>query len=47
MFYDRGFAMHAGNINGLSHGCFRTQRYQSEWLYDWAPHGTKIVIRDM
>ncbi len=46
-FTAKGHAMHKGNINGLSHGCVRTQQYQSEWLYDWAPHGTRIVVQDM
>jgi lipoprotein-anchoring transpeptidase ErfK/SrfK len=47
MFYNDGFAMHKGNINKLSHGCVRTHTTQAQWLYDWAPHGTRIIIRDM
>ncbi len=47
MFFHKGFAMHKGNINGNSHGCVRTQKYQSEWLYDWAPHGTRIIVQDL
>ena len=47
MFFNNGIAMHRGNINGLSHGCVRTQEYQSEWLYEWSPHGTRIVVKDM
>jgi len=47
MFYDRGFALHTGNIDKHSHGCVRTQKHNAEWLYEWAPHGTNVIIRDL
>ncbi|MCD6435047.1 MAG: L,D-transpeptidase [Clostridiales bacterium] len=46
-FTSTGHAMHKGNINGLSHGCVRTQEYQAKWLYEWSTHESKIIISDM
>ena len=45
MFFHGGFAMHNGNVNGLSHGCIRTQMRNADWLYEWAPVGTKIIVK--
>jgi len=43
-FFHGGFALHNGNVNGLSHGCVRTQMSNADWLYKWSPIGTKIII---
>ncbi len=44
-FTSNGHAIHKGNINGLSHGCIRTQGHQSKWLYEWSPHNTLISVK--
>ncbi len=44
MFFHNGFAIHHGNVNGLSHGCVRTQMSNADWLYDWSPIGTRIIV---
>ena len=43
-FFHGGFAIHNGNVNGLSHGCVRTQMVNADWLYEWAPVGARIII---
>jgi len=46
MFFFDGFAIHHGNVNGLSHGCVRTQMTDADWLYEWSPIGTRIIVED-
>jgi len=45
-FFYKGFAFHAGNIRGYSHGCVRLQRYDAEWMYNWVKIGTKVIVTD-
>lgn len=46
-FFHNGFAFHAGNIRGYSHGCVRMQRHDAEWIYNWTNRGTKVIITDL
>ncbi len=44
-FSNIGEALHSGNIMQNSHGCVRLEKYNAEWLYDWSPIGTNVIIR--
>jgi hypothetical protein len=45
-FFKGGFAIHQGNVYGLSHGCIRTQKHNAKWLFNWTSIGTKIIIQN-
>lgn len=34
------------NSKNASHGCVELPLNASHWLYDWAPAGTKVVVKD-
>jgi len=44
-FFHRGFAIHKGNIRGLSHGCIRTREQDAKWIYNWTNIGTKVIVK--
>jgi LysM repeat protein len=48
MFFYRGYAFHGTYWHNnfgtpMSHGCVNLSTPDSEWLYNWAPVGTKVV----
>lgn len=50
MFYSGGYAMHGAYWHNrfgtpVSHGCVNLRVSQARWLYNWAPVGTKVVVR--
>lgn len=50
MYYSGGYALHGAywhNSFGtrVSHGCVNLGVRQARWLYNWAPVGTKVVVR--
>jgi lipoprotein-anchoring transpeptidase ErfK/SrfK len=49
MFFYRGYALHGTYWHNnfgqpMSHGCVNLTRADAEWLYGWAPKGTKVVV---
>ena len=45
-FYDRGFALHSGDIRRYSHGCIRVQHHNAAWLWYWSSRGTRVVVHN-
>ncbi len=49
MFFHGGYAVHATTsyIRGQheSHGCIRTTRSCAAWLFNWAPVGTRFIVK--
>lgn len=45
-FTSEGHALHLGNVRGYSHGCVRVQKYDADFLYEWADYNTKIIIQN-
>jgi LysM repeat protein len=50
MFFHRGYSMHGcywhNNFgHPMSHGCVNMRTSDAQWLYNWAPVGTLVVIR--
>jgi LysM repeat protein len=50
MFFHRGYSMHGcywhNNFGQpMSHGCVNMRISDAQWLYNWAPIGTLVVVR--
>ena len=51
MFFHRGYSIHGcywhNNFGQpMSHGCVNMRISDAQWLYNWAPVGTLVVVRD-
>lgn len=44
LFFNKGYALHTGNIKRYSHGCVRTPFKEANWLYNWAEVGTRVIV---
>ncbi|HLL60275.1 MAG TPA: L,D-transpeptidase [Candidatus Nitrosocosmicus sp.] len=49
MYFYSGYAIHGAywhNVFGsrASNGCVNVPPASAQWLYDWAPHGTRVVV---
>ncbi len=44
MFFFKGFAIHLGNINAMSHGCIHVDRPSVQSLFKWANNGTTVIV---
>ena len=44
LFFYKGYALHKGNINAMSHGCIHVDTQSVKMLYKWAKHGTPIIV---
>ncbi|MFW6358449.1 MAG: L,D-transpeptidase [Chroococcales cyanobacterium] len=49
MYYHRGYAIHGTYWHNnfgtpVSHGCTNVATDHAEWLYNWAPTGTPVVV---
>ncbi len=50
MYYDRGYGIHGAYWHNnfgtpMSAGCVNLPLPEAEWFYNWAPMGTKVVVR--
>jgi LysM repeat protein len=50
MYYDRGYGIHGAYWHNnfgtpMSAGCTNLSLPDAEWFYNWAPMGTKVVVR--
>jgi lipoprotein-anchoring transpeptidase ErfK/SrfK len=50
MYFHRGYAIHGAYWHNnfgrpMSHGCVNMPLAAAEWLYDWTPMGTTVVVR--
>jgi lipoprotein-anchoring transpeptidase ErfK/SrfK len=50
MYFYRGYAIHGAYWHNnfgrpMSHGCVNMRLAAAEWLYDWTPMGTTVVVR--
>ena len=48
MYFYRGYALHGTYWHNnfgtpMSHGCVNLPQAEADWLYEWAPEGTKVV----
>jgi len=50
MYFYQGYGLHGAYWHNnfgqpMSHGCVNMKVEDSKWLYDWAPLGTKVVVK--
>jgi lipoprotein-anchoring transpeptidase ErfK/SrfK len=50
MYFYRGYGLHGTYWHNnfghpMSHGCVNLKTAAAAWLYNWAPVGTKVVVR--
>jgi lipoprotein-anchoring transpeptidase ErfK/SrfK len=50
MFFYSGYSMHGcywhNNFGQpMSHGCVNMRMSDAQWLYNWAPVGTLVIVR--
>jgi LysM repeat protein len=50
MYFYRGYGLHGTYWHNnfghpMSHGCVNLPTNEAEWFYNWAPVGTKVVVR--
>jgi lipoprotein-anchoring transpeptidase ErfK/SrfK len=50
MYFYRGYGLHGTYWHNnfghpMSHGCVNLKTSAAAWLYNWAPVGTKVVVR--
>ena len=50
MYFYRGYGLHGTYWHNnfghpMSHGCVNLPTDEARWFYDWAPVGTKVVVR--
>jgi lipoprotein-anchoring transpeptidase ErfK/SrfK len=50
-YFHKGYAIHGTYWHNnfghpMSHGCVNMTNADAAWLYDWAPHGTRVRVRD-
>ncbi len=43
-FFLRGYALHQGSINHMSHGCIHISKKYSKILFDNSPIGTPVIV---
>jgi lipoprotein-anchoring transpeptidase ErfK/SrfK len=44
LFFTSQCAIHAGSLRVMSHGCIHVDRQTAEFLYYYAPKGTKVIV---
>lgn len=44
MFFHKGYALHLGNVNAMSHGCIHVGDRDVRQLWNWANNGVIVLV---
>ena len=44
LFFHKGFALHQGNPNMMSHGCIHLDTITAKAMYNWSRNGLTVVV---